>query len=68
MVIEELLKDMQSACNAYSFAGALNCMELISSVINNAKDFNECLEIAYNEIKDRNGKLINGTFVKEEDL
>lgn len=31
-------------------------------------DFNECLEFAYNEIKDRKGKLINGIFVKEEDL
>ena len=31
-------------------------------------DFNECLEIAYNEIKDRKGKLINGVFVKESDL
>ena len=29
---------------------------------------NECLNIAYNEIKDRKGKLINGVFVKEEDL
>lgn len=28
----------------------------------------ECLEIAYNEIKDRKGKLVNGVFVKEEDL
>lgn len=31
-------------------------------------DFNDCLELAYNEIKDRKGKLINGIFVKEEDL
>lgn len=28
----------------------------------------ECLEIAYNEIKDRKGKLVNGVFIKEEDL
>lgn len=28
----------------------------------------ECINSAYNEIKDRKGKLINGTFVKEEDL
>lgn len=28
-------------------------------------DFEECLEYAYNEIKDRRGKLINGVFVKE---
>ena len=31
-------------------------------------DLTECLQIAYNEIKDRKGKLINGVFVKEEDL
>lgn len=28
-------------------------------------DENECLEYAYNEIKDRKGKMINGEFVKE---
>lgn len=31
-------------------------------------DFNECLNIAYNDIKDRKGKMIEGIFVKEEDL
>lgn len=31
-------------------------------------DFTDCFELAYNEIKDRKGKWINGTFVKEEDL
>ena len=29
--------------------------------------FNDCIDYAYNEIKDRKGKLINGTFVKESD-
>ena len=37
-----------------------------------AKEYNtnleETLEIAYNEIKDRKGKTINGVFVKESDL
>ena len=28
----------------------------------------ECLQCAYNEIKGRTGKMINGTFVKSEDL
>ena len=28
----------------------------------------ECVESAYDSIKDRKGKLINGIFVKEEDL
>lgn len=27
-----------------------------------------CLEIAWNEIKDRKGKMVDGVFVKEEDL
>lgn len=31
-------------------------------------DFNECLKMAYNEIKDRKGKMIEGVFVKEVDL
>ena len=30
--------------------------------------FNDCLDYAYNEIKDRKGKLINRTFVKESEL
>ena len=31
-------------------------------------DFNRCVNVAYNEIKDRKGKLVNGIFVKEKDL
>ena len=28
----------------------------------------ECFELAYNEIKNRKGKMVNGSFVKSEDL
>ena len=31
-------------------------------------NFEECFELAYQEIKDRKGKWIDGVFVKEEDL
>lgn len=31
-------------------------------------DVTECLSVAYEEIKNRKGKMVNGTFVKEEDL
>ncbi|WP_106460145.1 MazG-like family protein [Anaerococcus sp. Marseille-P3915] len=31
-------------------------------------DPEECLQMAYEKIKDRSGKTINGTFIKEEDL
>lgn len=31
-------------------------------------NIDRCIEMAYNEIKDRKGKMINGVFVKSEDL
>lgn len=31
-------------------------------------DIKECIKLAYNEIKDRRGKMIDGVFVKESDL
>ena len=31
-------------------------------------DFHSCVEAAYDDIKDRKGKMINGVFVKEGDL
>lgn len=31
-------------------------------------DFIECVESAYNEIAGRKGEIINGTFIKQEDL
>ena len=45
----------------------------IGSVITSVSLFNKtdadsCLQIAYNAIKDRKGKMIDGVFVKEEDL
>lgn len=34
----------------------------------NGLTLQECLQVAYDEIKGRTGKTINGTFVKQEDL
>ena len=31
-------------------------------------DIANCVQTAYNEIKDRKGKMINGVFVKESDF
>ena len=31
-------------------------------------DIQTCVDYAYNEIKDRKGKMVNGVFVKESDL
>lgn len=30
--------------------------------------FDDCLELAWDEIKNRKGKMINGLFIKEDDL
>lgn len=31
-------------------------------------DFTDCVESAYNEISNRKGAIVNGTFIKEDDL
>lgn len=36
--------------------------------IDNGTTLEECLEVAYNDIKDRKGKFIDGAFIKESDL
>ncbi len=36
--------------------------------IHNDTSADDCLQIAYDEIKDRKGKMIDGVFVKEADL
>jgi len=41
---------------------------LIAIALQSGVDFTGCMEIAYNEIKDRKGKMIDGLFVKEADL
>ncbi|MCK3656498.1 hypothetical protein A4G19_12325 [Pasteurellaceae bacterium Macca] len=43
-------------------------MNLILIALFNQIDFIDCVEHAYNQIKDRKGKMIDGVFVKEEDL
>ena len=41
---------------------------LINIAERNKLTLTECLEVAYNDIKHRKGKMIDGVFVKEADL
>ena len=50
----------------YDLAFAVDYLKSISKAL--GYDFEECFELAYNEIKDRKGRWIDGSFVKEEDL
>ena len=45
-----------------------DCIEFLECTANEAKVvFTECVEIAYNDIKDRKGIVANGVFIKESD-
>ena len=50
----------------YNLAHSIGYLKSISKSL--SYDFDECFELAYQEIKDRKGRWIDGTFVKEEDL
>lgn len=41
---------------------------LAKIAINEGTDLETCLQVAWNEIKDRTGKMIGSVFVKQEDL
>ena len=41
---------------------------LIILALQNEMDLTECLETAYDEIKNRTGKMVDGVFVKASDL
>lgn len=41
---------------------------LINIMVRNGLTMEECLAVAYDDIKDRKGKMIDGVFVKEGDL
>ena len=49
-----------------SYCDAINMLKVFSEASGIA--FKDCLEKAWDEIKDRKGKMINGMFVKESDL
>ena len=40
---------------------------LINIMVRNNLTINECLSVAYSDIKDRKGKMIDGVFIKEGD-
>lgn len=50
----------------YNLVFVVEYLKSISNIL--GYDFEECFELAYQEIKDRKGKWIDGSFVKEEDL
>ena len=66
MTIYEESKSMYKAAIAECIVDLWECLKSFCDGHN--LNFVECLSIAYDDIKDRKGKMINGTFVKESDL
>ena len=48
------------------FKRAVNILSGIA--MNHGVTLEDCLDVAYNDIKNRKGKMINGTFIKEGDV
>lgn len=42
----------------------LDMLEMLSNTL--GLDLNECVNLAYNEIKNREGELVDGTFIKKQ--
>lgn len=56
--------------NADLTKDAIGDMYVVMTILSQQLGFTieECIDIAYDEIKDRRGKMIDGVFVKESDL
>lgn len=50
---------------AYNFSNSIGLLEIIAD--HNKTTLEECVQIAYNDIKDRKGIMSNGVFIKESD-
>lgn len=53
-----------------NFKDALGDMYVVMTILAMQKGIciEDCINLAYNEIKNRKGKMVNGVFVKESDL
>lgn len=76
----EFLKRLETPAlidyTAYEILHLRNFIQSTNDIVNRLSviaerygmELEDCLQSAYNEIKDRRGKMINGVFVKESDL
>ena len=71
-LVEEFgeLGEAMAKGNGGLFVDAIGDMYVVMTILAMQKGFDieDCINIAYNEIKDRKGKMIDGVFVKESDL
>ena len=68
-LIQEVGELSDSLCKGKDFRDDVGdiMVVLINILVRNGVTIDECLEIAYNDIKDRKGKMVDGVFIKEGD-
>jgi NTP pyrophosphatase (non-canonical NTP hydrolase) len=69
-LLQELGELSDSVCKGKDIRDDLGDMlvVMINIMERNDLEISDCLEVAWNDIKDRKGKMVDGIFVKEEDL
>jgi uncharacterized protein YihD (DUF1040 family) len=69
-LLQELGELSDSVCKGKDIRDDLGDMMVVMLNImeRNKITLADCLEKAYNDIKDRKGRMVNGVFVKEQDL
>jgi hypothetical protein len=67
-LIQEVGELSDNVCKGKDVADDIgDCMVvLINIAMRNNLTIDRCLEVAYNDIKDRKGKMVDGIFIKEE--
>jgi len=68
-LLQEVGELSDSLCKGKDFRDDVGdiMVVLINILVRNGITIDECLEVAYNDIKDRKGKMVDGVFVKEGD-
>jgi len=68
-LVQEVGELSDSLCKSKDFRDDVGdiMVVLINILVRNNVTLEECLKVAYEDIKDRKGKMIDGIFVKEGD-
>jgi len=69
-LIEEVMELQKSLITGRDIADDIGdiIVVLINMAERNGLSIKDCLTVAYDDIKDRKGKMVDGIFVKESDL
>ena len=69
-LLQELGELSDSVCKGEDIKDDIGDMlvVMINICMRNNTSLNECLQCAYEDIKDRKGKMVDGVFIKDKDL